>query len=48
MDKQQQVNLGVYQRFERESIEFAFPTRTLHVAGTPDPRNERPEGAPSS
>lgn len=31
MDIQQNINLGIYQRFEEQRIEFAFPTRTLYV-----------------
>lgn len=31
MDKQQAINMAIYKRFEEEGIEFAFPTRTLHV-----------------
>jgi small-conductance mechanosensitive channel len=33
MDIQQKINLGMVQRFAQENIEFAFPTRTLHVVG---------------
>ena len=31
MDIQQAINIAVFRRFEEESIEFAFPTRTVHV-----------------
>lgn len=31
MDKQQEINFAVYQRFEEEGLEFAFPTQTLHL-----------------
>ncbi len=31
MDRQQAINLEIYERFEAEEIEFAFPTRTLYV-----------------
>jgi small-conductance mechanosensitive channel len=31
MDIQQSINLEIFQRFEGEGIEFAYPTRTLHV-----------------
>jgi small-conductance mechanosensitive channel len=31
MDKQQAINLGIYKRFERAGIPFAFPTQTLHL-----------------
>jgi small-conductance mechanosensitive channel len=31
MDVQQAINLAIHQRFEERSIEFAFPTQTLHL-----------------
>lgn len=31
MDLQQQINLGLYEKFAAEGIEFAYPTRTLYV-----------------
>ena len=31
MDIQQAINLAVFRRFEEEGIEFAFPTRTVHI-----------------
>jgi small-conductance mechanosensitive channel len=31
MDAQQQINLGIYESFEKEGIEFAYPTQTLYV-----------------
>lgn len=31
MDIQQRINLGLYERFDREGIEFAYPTRTLYI-----------------
>lgn len=31
MDIQQQINLELYRRFEAQSIEFAYPTRTLYI-----------------
>ena len=34
MDIQQAINLTLIERFAAEGIEFAFPTRTLHVSGT--------------
>ena len=40
MDTQQAVNLALYKRFEDEGIEFAFPTRTLHLI-----HDEQPGGA---
>jgi len=32
MDIQEQINLALYERFEAEGIEFAYPTQTLFVA----------------
>jgi small-conductance mechanosensitive channel len=32
MDIQEQINLGLFERFEKEGIEFAYPTQTLFVA----------------
>ena len=34
MDVQQAIYLAIVSRFAAEGIEFAFPTRTLHVSGT--------------
>lgn len=31
MDVHQAINLAILERFEREEVEFAFPTRTIHV-----------------
>ena len=39
MDTRQQINLALYERFEQEVIEFAYPTQTLFVA--------KENGAPS-
>lgn len=33
MDTHQAINLEVFRRFKDESIEFAYPTQTLYVAG---------------
>jgi small-conductance mechanosensitive channel len=46
MDIQQAMNLHIFRRFEEEGIEFAYPTRTLHItqfAGdfAPDGQEER-------
>jgi small-conductance mechanosensitive channel len=35
MDIQQAVNLGIHEAFEREGIEFAYPTQTLFVVKEP-------------
>ena len=32
MDVQQQINLAIVRAFARDRIEFAYPTRTLHIA----------------
>jgi small-conductance mechanosensitive channel len=32
MDIQQAINLAIYQRFEQEGIEFAYPTQTIFLA----------------
>ena len=31
MDRQQAINLTIHRRFQEEGIDFAYPTRTLHV-----------------
>ncbi len=31
MDTQQEINLKIMERFEKEKIEFAYPTQTVHV-----------------
>lgn len=35
MNVQQEINLAIMERFGRERIEFAYPTRTLHVIPAP-------------
>jgi small-conductance mechanosensitive channel len=42
MDVQQRINFEIFQRFEEEGIEFAYPTRTLHMA---PPVSPPPDGA---
>lgn len=42
MDIQQDINLSLFERFEREGIEFAYPTQTLFVD-----RLAQPAGAPT-
>jgi small-conductance mechanosensitive channel len=37
MDRQQQINLELCRRFEERGIEFAYPTRTLHLASDTGP-----------
>ena len=32
MDTQEEINLGIKERFEKEGIEFAFPTQTIHLS----------------
>ncbi|HEY8358133.1 MAG TPA: mechanosensitive ion channel family protein [Ramlibacter sp.] len=36
MDAQQRFNLRLLRKFVAQGIEFAFPTRTLHLAGVPE------------
>ena len=31
MDIQQAINLEIYKRFEKEGIEFAYPTQTIYM-----------------
>ena len=33
MDLQQAINLSIFERFAREGIDFAYPTRTLRIQG---------------
>ncbi|HPQ39717.1 MAG TPA: mechanosensitive ion channel family protein [bacterium] len=33
MDIQQAINLALFEAFENEGIDFAFPTQTIHLAG---------------
>lgn len=42
MDIQEKINLGIFEAFETEGIEFAFPTRTIHIAGQPGASDCRP------
>jgi len=35
MDVQQAINLAIYARFAQEGVDFAYPTRTLHIATVP-------------
>jgi small-conductance mechanosensitive channel len=36
MNVQQAINLRIHEQFEKEGIEFAYPTRTVHVVKSPD------------
>jgi small-conductance mechanosensitive channel len=42
MDVQQRINFAIFRVFESESIEFAFPSRTLYIPGLKDALAERP------
>ena len=46
MDVQQRINLGLYERFEKEGIEFAYPTRTIFIekGDEPEVKPERDSG----
>jgi small-conductance mechanosensitive channel len=37
MDIQQEINLSVHEQFEKDGIEFAYPTRTVFVHNQPVP-----------
>ena len=37
MDTQQAINLELYERFEGEELEFAFPTQTVFVHNQSSP-----------
>lgn len=45
MDKGQEVNLAIMRRFAREGVDFAYPTRTVFIAGPSgdpiDPREQQ-------
>lgn len=45
MDCQQQINLGLCRAFAERDIEFAYPTRTLHLAAETGPALVRLEGS---
>lgn len=49
MDVQQRINLAIYRRFEADGVEFAYPTRTVHLypmeTGPPVPGVEHRVGA---
>ena len=34
MDTQQEINFAIKEGFEKENIEFAYPTQTLYVSKT--------------
>jgi len=38
MDVQQAINLAIFARFAREGVDFAYPTRTLFIAGGMTPQ----------
>jgi small-conductance mechanosensitive channel len=43
MEIQQRINLLIYEVFEKEQIEFAFPTQTLYLNKTYNPDSNNPE-----
>ena len=45
MDIQQAINLAIYEAFEKEGIEFAYPTQTLYVAGSTPKTDLQPQAA---
>ena len=46
MNVQQAINLELMRRFEEAGVEFAFPTRTVHLAGSDAPSSPREPGTP--
>jgi small-conductance mechanosensitive channel len=42
MDIQQNINLTLYEQFAAEGIEFAYPTRTVFLAGTAQDGDQKP------
>jgi small-conductance mechanosensitive channel len=44
MDIQQAINLAIFRRFERDEIDFAYPTQTVYA---PALQLERARGATS-
>ena len=46
MDRQQAIYFAIHEAFEREHIEFAYPTRTLYVTQLADAGN-RNQGSPA-
>ena len=36
MDTQEKINYGIIEAFQKEDIELAFPTQTIHVSNTAD------------
>jgi len=35
MNIHEKINLAIFEAFEKQGVEFAFPTQTLHIAGGP-------------
>ncbi len=46
MDKQQSINMGIFESFEQEQIEFAFPTQTLFLRGNESVNRTDNKGKP--
>jgi len=38
MNIQQAINLALMENFKAEGIEFAFPTQTIYINSTEDPK----------
>ncbi|MCF8093982.1 MAG: mechanosensitive ion channel family protein [Desulfobacteraceae bacterium] len=45
MDVHEKINLGIFEAFEKDDINFAFPTRTIHIASQPGESAFRNSGA---
>jgi small-conductance mechanosensitive channel len=46
MDKQQSINLEIFEHFHNEGISFAYPTQTIYL-GTPHDQKEKAKFTPS-
>jgi small-conductance mechanosensitive channel len=42
MDIQQDINLAIYEAFEKDGIEFAYPTQTVYIEGNQKQAKEAP------
>lgn len=43
MDKQQSINLAIFEEFEKEKIEFAYPTQKIYIDRSHNGRDKSPE-----
>jgi hypothetical protein len=45
MDIQQQINLQLFALFEKEGVQFAFPTQTVYVSGNDSKNVQKKQAA---